>query len=251
MREGPDPLRKTRTAIVTGAARGIGAAIAARLAADGLAVVVNYRSSVSEGEKLVTEIEKAGGLARPFRANMANSAEVDDLFDFAEAEFGPVDVLVNNAGVLKVSPLADVTDEDYQEQLTTNLTGAFNGMRLGARRIRNGGRIVNISTSIIGHYIPAHGVYVATKAAIEGMTHVLAKELGPRGITVNAVAPGPVGTELFLSTRSAEMVERITRDIPMGRLGEPDDVARVVSFLTGPDSGWVSGQVIRANGGRN
>lgn len=235
------------TAIVTGASKGIGAAIAIRLAADGFAAVVNYSSNASEAERLVAAIEAGGGRARAVRADVAQASEVGALFDAAEADFGPVDVLVNNAGILKVAPLAQVTDTDFQQQVAVNLTGTFNGMREGARRMRDGGRIISLSTSIIGNYLPAHGVYVGTKAAIEGLTHVLAKELGPRGITVNAVAPGPVGTELFLAGRSPEMIARIKQDIPMGRLGEPNDVARVVSFLAGPDSG----QVVKANGGRN
>ena len=119
------------------------------------------------------------------------------------------------------------------------------------KRVRDGGRIINLSTSIIGAYLPAHGVYVATKAAVEGLTHVLAKELGSRSVTVNAVAPGPVATELFFTGRSKELIQRLINDIPLGRLGEPDDIARVVSFLAGPDSGWVNGQIIKANGGRN
>jgi len=144
-----------------------------------------------------------------------------------------------------------VSDEDYQRLVGVNLTGSFNGMREAARRMRDGGRIINVSTSIIGYYLPNHGVYAATKAAVEAMTHVLAKELGTRGITVNAIAPGPVATELFFAGRSDELIQRLTKDIPLGRLGQPDDIARVVSFLAGPESGWINGQVIKANGGRN
>ena len=240
-----------RTAIVTGASKGIGAAIARRLAADGVQTVVNYASSAAEAEAVVTAIVGAGGRAAAVRADVAAPAEFRVLFDQAEAAFGPVDVLVNNAGVSKTGLLADVVDEDYQRLIATNLTGAFNGMREGARRVRDGGRIINLSTSIIGYYLPAHGVYAATKAAVEAMTHTLAKELGRRGVTVNAVAPGPVGTELFMEGRSPELIQRIVGDIPLGRLGEPDDIARVVSFLAGPESAWISGQVLRANGGRN
>jgi len=169
----------------------------------------------------------------------------------AEAEFGPVDVLVNNAGIMKLSALAEVTDEDYQRHIAVNLTGAFNGMREGARRVRDGGRIINISTSLIGVYRANSSVYVATKAAVEALTHVLAKELGARGVTVNAVAPGPVATELFLAGQTEAFVQRAIQDIPLGRLGEPDDIAPIVSFLASPESGWISGQVIKANGGRN
>ena len=242
---------ESRTAIVTGASRGIGAALARRLAADGLRIIVNYASSADAARQVVAAIEGAGGRAMAVRADVAEASGITALFDAAEGAYGPVDVLVNNAGILKVSPLADVADGDYQRQIAINLTGSFNGMREGARRVRDGGRIINLSTSIVGTYLPAHAVYAATKAAVEAMTRVLAKELGPRGVTVNAVAPGPVATELFLTGRSEELIRRLTAEIPLGRLGEPDDVARVVAFLAGPDGAWVSGQVIKANGGRN
>jgi 3-oxoacyl-[acyl-carrier protein] reductase len=242
---------ETRTVIVTGASKGIGAALARRLAADGFQTVVNYASSAVEAQEVVATIEAAGGRAKAVGANIADPAAMRALFDQAEAEFGPVDVLVNNAGILKVSLLAEVADEDYQRQIAVNLTGTFNGMREGARRVRDGGRIINLSTSIIGNYLPAYGVYVATKAAVEAMTHVLAKELGARGVTVNAVAPGPVATELFLTGKSEELIQRLTNDIPLGRLGQPDDIARIVSFLASPESGWINGQIIKANGGRN
>ncbi len=240
-----------RTAVVTGASKGIGAAIARRLAADGFHIVVNYASSEAEAARVVAEIEAAGGAATAVRADVADPVGICALFDAAETASGPVDVLVNNAGILKTSPLAQVADEEYYRQLAVNLTGTFNGLREGARRVRDGGRIVSLSTSIVGTYLPAHGVYVATKAAVEALTRVLAKELGSRQVTVNAVAPGPVATDLFLTGRSEELIAKLTAEIPLGRLGEPDDVARVVSFLAGPDGGWVSGQVIRANGGRN
>lgn len=242
---------ETRTAIVTGAAKGIGAAIAQRLAADGFRMVVNYSSSVAEAEKVVTAIKAAGGQARAVGGDVSDAAAVRTLFDRAEAEFGPVDVLVNNAGVLKVAPLAEVTDEDYQRLIAVNLTGTFNGMREGARRVRNGGRIINFSTSVIGAYLPAYSIYAATKAAVEAMTHVLAKELGPRGVTVNAVAPGPIATKMFLTGKPDEVIRRMTNDIPLGRLGEPVDIARIVSFLASAESGWINGQIIKANGGRN
>jgi 3-oxoacyl-[acyl-carrier protein] reductase len=242
---------QTRTAIVTGASKGIGAALAKRLAADGFQTIVNYGSSAAEAKQVVSAIEAAGGRAKAIAADVADALAMKSLFDQAEAEFGPIDVLVNNAGILLLSPLAEVTDADYQRQLGINLTGSFNGMREGAKRLRDGGRIINLSTSIIGTYLPTYGIYAATKAAIEALTHVLAKELGKRRITVNAVAPGPVATQLFLTGKSPELIQRMTNDIPLGRLGEPDDIAHVVSFLAGAESGWVNGQVIKANGGRN
>jgi 3-oxoacyl-[acyl-carrier protein] reductase len=242
---------ESRTAIVTGASKGIGAAVAKRLAADGFRTIVNYASRAAEAEEVVAAVKAAGGRARAVAADVADPSAVRRLFDVAEAEFGPVDVLVNNAAIFKLAPLAEVSDEDYQRQIAVNLTGTFNGLREGAKRVRDGGRIISLSTSVIGNYFPAYGVYAATKAAVEAMTHVLAKELGARGVTVNAVAPGPVATELFLTGRSEEFIQRMTKDIPLGRLGLPDDIARVVSFLASPDSGWINGQVVKANGGRN
>ena len=240
-----------RTAIVTGASKGIGAAIAKQLADDGFQIVVNYASSSEEAGDVVAGIAAAGGRAIAVRADVADAAAVAALFDRAEAEFGKVDVLVNNAGISKFSPLAEVSDEDFRQQVAVNLTGTFNGMREGARRVRDGGRIINLSTSIIGHYSPGNSVYAATKAAVEAMTHILAKELGPRGVTVNAVAPGPIATELLFKGRSEALIQRLINDIPLGRLGLPEDIAQIVSFLAGPQSGWVNGQIIRANGGRN
>jgi len=240
-----------RTAIVTGASKGIGAAIAKQLADDGFQIVVNYSSSSEEAGDVVAGIAAAGGRAIAVRADVADAAAVTALFDRAEAEFGKVDVLVNNAGISKFSPLAEVSDEDFRQQVAVNLTGTFNGMREGARRVRDGGRIINLSTSIIGHYSPGNSVYAATKAAVEAMTQILAKELGPRGVTVNAVAPGPIATELLFKGRSEALIQRLINDIPLGRLGLPEDIAQIVSFLAGPQSGWVNGQIIRANGGRN
>jgi 3-oxoacyl-[acyl-carrier protein] reductase len=242
---------QNRTAIVTGASKGIGAALAKRLAADGFQTIVNYSSSRGEAEEVVRVIEAAGGRALAIGANVADSRAMRELFDQTVAEYGAVDVLVNNAGVLSTSPLADVTDPDYERLIATNLTGTFNGMREAAKRITEGGRIINFSTSIIGNYLPTYAIYAATKAAVEAMTHVLAKELGARRITVNAVAPGPVATELFLAGKSPDLIKRMTNDIPLGRLGEPDDIARVVSFLASRESDWINGQVIKVNGGRN
>ncbi|ATW05095.1 3-ketoacyl-ACP reductase [Sphingorhabdus sp. YGSMI21] len=238
-----------RVAIITGASRGIGASIARRLASDGMAVVVNYAGSEKAAAELVDEIVNAGGRAISAQADVADPLAVRNLFDTAETEFGGVDVLVNNAGIMKLAPVAQVDDTDFDEMMAVNLKGTFNGLREAAKRLRDGGRIVNISTSVVGLYLPAYGVYAATKAAVEALTHILAKELGPRSITVNSVAPGPVATELFLEGKDPAMIERLEQMIPLGRLGEVDDIARAVSVLVGPDGGWINGQIVRVNGG--
>lgn len=239
----------TRTAIVTGAAKGIGAALAKRLAGDGFSVVVNYARDEAGAAEVVRGIEADGGRAVAVRADMGAPSGVAELFDAAESSFGGVDVLVNNAGVMTLSPLAEADDAQFDAHVSVNLGGVFRGMREGARRLRDGGRIISISSSVVGLYQPGYGLYAATKAGVEAMTHILAKELGPRGITVNTVAPGPVETALFMRGKSEELIQRITGTIPLGRLGQPDDIAGLVAFLAGPDSGWVNGQVIRANGG--
>lgn len=238
-----------RVAIVTGASRGIGRAVASRLAQDGLAVVVNYAGSASAAKEVVQEIEAAGGRAHAVRADVSDPAAMAALFDEATSRFGGVDVVVNNAGIMKLTPLADADDATFDQTVAINLKWVFNAMREAARRMRDGGRIVSFSSSVVGLYQPRYALYAATKAGVEAMTHILAKELGKRGITVNVVAPGPVATELFLDANSSEQVEQIKKMNPQGRLGEPEDIGRVVSFLAGPDSGWVSGQVLRANGG--
>ena len=230
-----------RVAIVTGASRGIGAAIARRLASDGLTVIVNYAGSTNAAAKLVDEIEKAGGRAISSQADVSDPLAVKRMFDSAEAAYGGVDVLVNNAGIMKLAPVAQFDDASFDQTIAINLKGTFNGLREAAKRLRDGGRIVNFSTSVVGLYQPTYGVYAATKAAVEALTHVLAKELGSRGITVNAVAPGPVATELFLDGKDQALLDRIKQMNPLGRLGEVDDIARIVSLLIGPDGGWING----------
>jgi 3-oxoacyl-[acyl-carrier protein] reductase len=244
-----DRTAQNRTAIVTGASKGIGAAVAERLARDGFAVIVNYARGESDAAKVVAAIEANGGRALAVQADIADAAAMPKLFDAAEKAFGRVDVLVNNAGMMSLAPIAQADDATFDRQIAVNLGGVFRGMREGANRLKEGGRIINFSSSQVGMYHPTYGIYAATKAAVEAMTHVLAKELGPRGITVNVVAPGPVETDLFMGGKSAALVETITKMIPQGRLGQPEDIAGVVAFLASPESQWVSGQVIRANGG--
>ncbi|MGY0558168.1 MULTISPECIES: SDR family oxidoreductase [unclassified Lysobacter] len=238
-----------KVAIVTGASRGIGAAIAQRLAKDGFTVVVNYAGNAGEAEQLAGKIEAAGGKALTAQADVSDAAAVARLFDKTEAAFGGIDVLVNNAGIMRLATIADGDDTLIDSQIAVNLKGSIYTLREAARRLRDGGRIVNLSTSVVGLKLETYGVYVATKAAVEGLTGVLAKELRGRNITVNAVAPGPTATALFLDGKSPELIERMSKMNPLERLGTPEDIAAAVAFLAGPDGAWINGQVLRANGG--
>jgi 3-oxoacyl-[acyl-carrier protein] reductase len=238
-----------KTAIVTGASRGIGAAIAERLARDGFTVVINYVGSTGPAEALAAKIEKAGGRATTVQADVSKPAAVARMFDSAEVSYGGVDVLVNNAGIMQLSAIGETPDELFDSQIAINLKGVFNGLREAAKRLRNGGRIISFSSSVVGLYQPTYGVYAATKAGVEAMTRVLSKELRGRNITVNAVAPGPTATALFLDGKPQEVIEHLARLAPSERLGKPEDIANTVAFLAGPDGAWINGQVLRANGG--
>lgn len=238
-------------AIVTGASRGIGAAIAQRLAADGHAVVVNYAGNAVEAQKVVDAIVAKGGRAIAVQADVADAGAARLLFDAATEAFGGVDVLVNNAGAManELPHLGDTSDETFDRLFGINVKGSFLAMREAAKRLRHGGRIINFSTSVIGLALPGYAVYAATKSAIETMTNILAKELRGRNITVNAVAPGPTATALFLNGKTPEQVERLAKMAPLERLGQPEDIAAIVGVLAGPQAGWVNGQTVRVNGG--
>lgn len=239
----------SKTAIVTGASRGIGAEIARRLAEDGIDVVVNYVSSANAAEEVVSAITAEGGNAIAAQADIGTQKGIATLFDKAEEAYGKVDILVNNGGVLLLAPFKDFDDETFEREVAINLGGTFRGIREAANRLNDGGSIVNFSTSVVGTKLPSYGVYAATKAAVETMTHIAAKELAARNITVNAVAPGPVATDLFLEGKSDELIARLTSMIPAGRLGEPDDISEVVAFLVSDAARYVTGQVLRVNGG--
>jgi 3-oxoacyl-[acyl-carrier protein] reductase len=238
-----------RTAIVTGSSRGIGAAVARRLAKDGFSVVVNYTGNAAEAESVVGDIKQGGGNALSIQADVSDPAAMRRMFDQAAAVSGGVDVLVNNAGIMQLAKISDADDGFFDRHIAINLKGVFNGMREAAKRLRGGGRIISFSSSVVGLYQPTYGVYAATKAGVEAMTHVLANELRGRNITVNAVAPGPTATDLFLKGKPKEVIDHLAKLAPLERLGEPRDIAAVVAFLASPDGGWINGQVLRANGG--
>jgi 3-oxoacyl-[acyl-carrier protein] reductase len=236
-------------ALVTGASRGIGAAIAERLARDGFTVVINYAGNAQAAEALAARIQKAGGRATTAQADVSDPKAVARMWANIDAAYGGVDVVVNNAGIMKLAPLAEGDDALIDSQIAVNLKGSLHVMREAARHLRNGGRIVNFSSSVIGLKLETYGVYSATKAAIEVLTGILSKELRGRNITVNAVAPGPTATELFLDGKSSELIDRMAKMNPLERLGTPEDIAAAVAFLVGPDGGWINGQVLRSNGG--
>jgi 3-oxoacyl-[acyl-carrier protein] reductase len=238
-----------KVALVTGGSRGIGAAICERLAAEGCAVVVNYAGRAAEADSVVNRITKAGGLAITAQADVSDPRAVERLFQLTEQEFGGVDVLVNNAAIMKLATIAETDDALFDSVVATNFKGSFNMLREAARRMRSGGRIINMSASVVGLYHPRYAVYAATKAALDTMTHIMAKEMRGRNICVNALSPGPTATSMFLEGKSPEAIEGFAKLTPLERLGEPADIAAAVAFLAGRDGGWINGQVIRANGG--
>jgi 3-oxoacyl-[acyl-carrier protein] reductase len=218
------------------------------LANHGYAVVINYVSSVEDARKVVAEIENAGGRAVAVQADVGDPAAAEILFSRAEEQFGAVDVLVNNAGVLVVKPISEMDQQTFDRVLSVNISGTFGAIKQAVTRMRDGGRIINFSSTALHTSFPGYVAYNATKAAVEAMTRVLAKEFAPRGITVNTVAPGPVATELFFKGKSQEKIDDMARLSPFGRLGEVDDVVPLVSFLCSPAGRWISGQSIRVNG---
>lgn len=238
-------------AIVTGASRGIGAAIARRLAKEGLGVVVNYVSSAHMAEALAADITAQGGRAVATRADVTDAGQAATLFDACEARFGGVRVLVNNAGLMQpgMVPLAQTDDALFERIVSTNIRGVFNMLRLAAARMHEGGRIISLSTSVNRLALPGYSVYAATKSAVETMTAIFSKELRGRDITVNAVGPGPTATDLFFEGKTEGQINAMAKLPPLERLAQPQDIASVVAFLAGDDGGWINGQTLLANGG--
>ncbi|RXR06121.1 SDR family oxidoreductase [Pseudoxanthomonas composti] len=237
------------TALVTGASRGIGRAIAERLGRDGFNVVVGYAGNAAKAEETVRAIQAAGSQALAVQADVADPAAVSAMFDQAVAAFGAVQVVVNSAGMMPMAKIDPDNLAAFDQVIQTNLRGSFLVLGEAAKRLVEGGRIIAVSTSVIARNFPSYGPYIASKLGTEGLVRVLANELRGRQITVNAVAPGPVATELFLEGKSEEAIAQIAKLSPMERLGEVEDIAGVVSFLAGPDAGWVNAQILRANGG--
>lgn len=244
-------ISQKKIAIVTGSSRGIGEAVAKRLASDGFSVAVNYAGGVAAADKVVQEIKAEGGQAVALKADVSVPAEVANLFDQARDAFGGIDVIVNNAGIMQrgLVSLADSDDALFDRLFAINVKGTFNMLRLAAKRLRSGGRIVNFSSSVIGLGLPGYALYAASKSAVETMTNIFAKELRGREISVNAIAPGPTATALFIDGKTREQIDHLAKMAPLEHLGQPQDIAGAVSFLVGPDGGWVNGQTLRVNGG--
>ncbi len=240
---------KGKVALVTGASRGIGRAVAENLAQAGAAVAVNYVADQAAADAVADGIAADGGRACAFQADLAEPAQVEALFRGVQATYGRLDILVNNAGLARYGPIRDYPVEDFDRLMAVNVRGPFLACRLAARQMADGGAIINITSTVTRVMLPNYGVYAATKGALEQLTRVLAKELGPRSITVNAVAPGPTDTELFRHGKTEAQIERLAGMAALGRLGTPLDTARVVVFLAGPQGRWVSGQIIPVNGG--
>ena len=239
----------SRVALVTGASGGLGRAVALRLARDGFRVVLSYAGHADKAEAVGAEIKAAGGEAFAVRADVADATAVAQLFQDARGAFGRVDVVVNSAGIMPMGPVVESSLEAFDRVIATNLRGAFIVMTQAAKHVAKGGRIIMFSSSVVARSLPGYGPYIASKAGVEGLVHVLANELRGREITVNAVAPGPVPTELFLKGKTEAQLEEFRKLPPLERFGRPEDIADAVSFLAGPEGGWVNGQVLRSNGG--
>ncbi len=237
-----------KVVLVTGASKGIGAAVAQHLAAAGARVVVNYAGSREAAEAVVAAIQQQGGQAMAVQADVSKADDVKRLFDEAIGQFGQLDVLVNNAGVMITKLLKDTTDEDFTRQFDTNVRGTFNTLREAATRLADNGSIINFSSSVDRIMLPTYSTYVATKAAVEQLTRVFAKEVGARGIRVNSISPGPTNTELFVKGKPQEVIDRLAGMSAFNRIGEPDDIAELVVFLAADESRWISAQNIGING---
>ncbi len=240
---------KDKIAIVTGSSRGIGAEIARTLASAGAKVIVNYVVNRKAAEAVCADIAKAGGESLAVRADVSHPAEARILFDAAIGRFNRVDILVNNAGVLLSRKIADISDEEFDRVLSVNTKGVFYALREAATRLSDGGRVISLSSTVTRLMLPNYGAYAASKGAVEQLTRIFAREAGERGITANIVSPGPVNTEMFTAGKTEETIKRMADMSFQGRIGEPEDIARVVLFLVSDEAGWITGQNISVSGG--
>lgn len=243
------PKDERRVALVTGGSGGIGRFVSLRLAKDGFSLVLNYAGNSEKAEQVANEIKSLGGQTLTIQADVSNEADVERMFRQIIDTFGRIDVVVHTAGIMPVSTIAETDLAVFDRVISTNLRGTLLVLKHSATHVSEGGRIMAFSSSVIAKSFPTYGPYIASKAGVEGLVHVLTNELRGRNITVNAVAPGPIPTELFLKGKSQERIDEFRKMSPLERLGQPEDIAGVVSFLAGPDGGWVNGQVVRANGG--
>ncbi|MEN0053812.1 MAG: SDR family oxidoreductase [Mucilaginibacter sp.] len=234
--------------LITGSSKGIGAAVAKKVAGEGAKVIINYAGGAQAAEETVNEIKANGGDAIALQADVSKADEVTAMFDAAIAHYGKIDVLINNAGIMITKLLKDTTVEEFTRQFEINVTGTFNTLKEAATKLADNGSVINFSSTQTRVLTPTYGSYVATKGAVEQLTRVFAKEVGARGINVNAVQPGPVNTELFTKGKSEEVIARLNSMNAFNRLGEPEDIAKVVAFLASDDAKWISGQIIGLNG---
>ncbi|WP_343658901.1 SDR family oxidoreductase [Chryseobacterium sp.] len=238
-----------KVAVVTGSSKGIGAAIALKLAQEGAKVIVNYSGNQTAADETVFRITSTGGQAIAVKADVSRKEEVEYLFDKTIEHFGKVDIWVNNAGVMLNALIKDLSEEQLEKQLDINIKGVFYSLQQAATKLSDNGSIINLSSTVTRTIFPTYGVYAATKAAVEQMSRIFAKEIGSRGINVNCVLPGPTGTDLFLNGKSEELIKQLASTNAFGRLGTPEDIAEVVVFLASDQAKWISGQSIGANGG--
>jgi 3-oxoacyl-[acyl-carrier protein] reductase len=243
------PERVQRTAIVIGATGGIGRAVALRLAKDGFSITAGYAGNASKAEEVIAAIKSNGGAAIAVKADIRNAEDVEQLFQTTLNTFGTIDIVVNTAGIMPMSKIADGDLQMFDEVIATNLRGTFIILSQAAKHVSEGGRIIAFSSSVLAKSFPGYGSYCASKGGVEALIHVLANELRGRNITVNALAPGPTATELFLKGKSEQLIDQLAKMAPIERLGTPEDICNAVSFLAGPDGGWVNAQVLRVNGG--
>ena len=239
----------SRVAIVTGSSRGIGKAIATRLANNGAEVVINYSHSVDKADAAVREIEQEGGKAIALQADVSKVADLEDLFQQTIDKLGKVDILVNCAGVVVYKPIVEVTEDDFDKIMAVNVKGTYFACQQAAKRMADGGRIINISSTTTALMLPTYSAYVASKGAVEQISRVLCKEVGDRQITVNIVSPGPTDTPLFRKGKTEEQIQHFGDMAALGRIAQVEDIADAIAFLCSDDARWITGQNIRVNGG--